>query len=811
MPPLSPLAPDQLRRRCDPEQFSFETTDELALLKSIIGQERVVQAVRFGVGIRRKGYNLFALGAAGVGKFSVVQRFLKNQAARQAKPPDACYIYNFEDPSRPKALTLPPGRGAPFKRDMEALIDVLRAAVPAAFESEDYRARRKALENQFKARGQETFAAVEQEARAKSVALVRTPAGLALAPVRGEEVIDPDAFEKLPEAERERRRADIERLQEKLEAALREGARLEHEARAKLRELNHAVADFAVGHIVEELRAKHADLPSVQSHLDEVRKDIADNVEEFLAPRPEPQTPEAGPPAARESGARSMLLRYRVNLLVDNGSLAGAPVVYEDNPNLQSLLGRIEHVSQFGTLMTDFSLIQSGALHRANGGYLILDARKILLSPFTWDALKRALSSGELKIESASPVASVATIKSLEPQPFPLDVKIVLMGDPELYYLLAAHDPDFDDLFKVAVDFENEMEWTAESAQLFARLIADLAKHNRFRPLDRPAVGRIVEHAARLAGDAGKLTVNLRSIADLLAESDYWAGMTGRAVVAISDVERAIEAKINRSDRLRERSYEQIQNKTVLVAAKGSAVGQINGLSVLQLGSFAFGRPTRITARVRIGRGEVVDIEREVALGGPIHSKGVLILEGFIRGRYCLDRPLTLAASLVFEQSYGGVEGDSASSTELYALLSALADVPLRQSLAVTGSVNQLGQVQAIGGVNEKIEGFFDICSADGLTGEQGVLIPVANVRNLMLRADVVHAAREGRFHIYAVSHIDEGIELLTGIPAGVRDNDGQFSADSINGRVERRLTAFAEAARAYGAGLAERSGSGPG
>jgi len=801
------LAPDALRRRCDPEQFDFETTDELTALKSIVGQDRAVQAVRFGVGIGNHGYNLFALGSPGVGKFSVIHRFLQTQASRRPTPPDLAYLHNFNDPNRPNAVSLPCGRGAPFKKDMERLIGRLRVAVPAAFESDDYRERRRALEAQFKSRNQDAFAAIEKEARASSIALVRTPAGLGLAATRDGEVLGPEEFHKLPEAEQERTRADINLLQEKLEETLRQLPALEREAHDKLLQLNRAVADHAIGHVIEETRGAYGDLPVVQAHLDSVRKDLIDNVEGFLAPPQEAPAADATAEraAVREpSGPAFMLRRYRVNLLVDNGGCSGAPVIYEDNPNLQSLLGRIEHISQFGTLATDFSLLQPGALHRANGGYLILDARKVLLAPLTWEALKRALGAHEIKMESAGPVASVATIVSLDPQPVPLDIKVVLMGDAELYYLLAAHDPDFDDLFKVAVDFEDAMDRTPAAEQLFVRLIADLARHNGCRALDRPATARVIEHAARLAGDAGKITVNLRSITDLLTESDYWAGMVGRAVVAVSDVERAIDARINRSDRLRERSHEQILNRTILIDTKGAAVGQINGLSVLQLGSFAFGRPTRITARVRMGKGEVVDIEREVALGGPIHSKGVLILEGFLRGRYCLDKPLTLAASVVFEQSYGGVEGDSASSAELYALLSALADVPIRQSFAVTGSVNQMGQVQAIGGVNEKIEGFFDICKSDGLTGDQGVLIPIANVRHLMLRADVVEAVREGRFRIFAVATIDEGIELLTGTAAGVRGEDGTYPADSLNGRVERRLSAFADTARAFGARSAD-------
>ena len=796
---LIPLAPEALRRTCDPEQFDFETTEELATLKSIVGQDRAVQAIRFGIGIATQGYNLFALGSPGVGKFSVIQRFLQTQASRRTTPPDLAYLNNFKEPTRPKAVSLPCGRGAPFKKEMEQLTMRLRNAIPAAFEAEDYRERRQELETQYKARHQEAFAVVEKEARANGIALIRTPGGFGFAPLKDSEILSPEAFHKLPEAEQERRRATMERMEEKLAATVRQFPAIEREAEEKLRELNHAVVEHAVGPLFVEIREAYGDLPAVQAHIDEMRADLLENIERFLAPE-EPQengTPEHGGPR-EQSGAARMLRRYRVNLIVDNSTRSGAPVIYEDNPNLQSLIGRIEHISQFGTLATDFSLIQAGALHRANGGYLILDARKVLLSPFTWEALKRTLGSREIKMESFGQIPSIATIVSLDPQPFPLDVKVVLMGDAELYYLLAAYDPDFDDLFKVAVDFEDTMDRTPEGEQIFARLIADLARHNHCRPLDRPALARVVEHASRLASDARKITVNLRTITDLLTEADYWAGMVERAVVAVADVERAIDARINRSDRLRDRSYEQILNKTVLIDTKGAAVGQINGLSVLQLGTFAFGRPTRITARVRMGKGEVVDIEREVDLGGPIHSKGVLILEGFLRGRYCLDKPLTLAASLVFEQSYGGVEGDSASSAELYALLSTLADAPIRQSFAVTGSVNQMGQVQAIGGVNEKIEGFFDICKGNGLTGDQGVLIPIANVRNLMLRHDIIEAVREGRFRIFAVSTIDEGIELLTGISAGTRGADGRFPVDSINGRVERRLNKFAEAGRAF-------------
>jgi lon-related putative ATP-dependent protease len=446
-----------------------------------------------------------------------------------------------------------------------------------------------------------------------------------------------------------------------------------------------------------------------------------------------------------------------------------------------------------GTLITDFNLLKPGALHQANGGYLILDARKVLLQPNAWEGLKRALQSGQLRIETPAQAYGLITTTSLEPEPMPLDVKVALIGDPQLYYLLAANDPDFPELFKVVADFAESMDRTPDSQKLYAQLITGLIRQDGLRPFDRSAVADVIDQSARLAGDAQKLTTQITPVADLLRESDYWAGQAGRATVTAADVQKAIAAAIYRVDRAREQSEEMILHHTILIDTGGAKVGQVNGLSVLQLGNFAFGRPSRITARVQLGSGEVIDIEREVELGGPLHSKGVLILSGYLGARFGQDKPLSLSASLVFEQSYGGVDGDSASSAELYALLSAIGDVPIKQSLAVTGSVNQVGQVQAIGGVNEKIEGFFDICKARGLTGEQGVLIPAANVRHLMLRPDVIEAVAGGQFHIYAVETIDQGIELLTGTPAGAPDEKGIYPADSINGRVNRRLQAFAE------------------
>jgi len=515
-----------------------------------------------------------------------------------------------------------------------------------------------------------------------------------------------------------------------------------------------------------------------------------------MAGQQNPAVESQGPAHGHANGFK----RYAVNVVVSNEDGDGAPVIYEDNPTLSNLIGRVEHISEMGALVTDFTLIKAGALHRANGGYLILDVLKVLTNPLSWDALKRALKAGKIRIESPGQMLSLISTVSLEPADIPLKAKVVLCGEPLIYYLLSSYDPEFSTLFKVAADFEDEIARDGGKETLFARQLATMIRREKLRSLDRGAVARVIEHSARLAGDAEKLSIDLRAIAALVREADFYAGEAGSAVTRAVQVQQAIDAQIRRADRLRERSYEMIQRGFVLLDTDGAEVGQVNGLSVLQLGSFAFGRPSRITARVRMGAGKVIDIEREVELGGPLHSKGVLILSAYLASHFAADRPLSLSASLVFEQSYGGVEGDSASSAELYALLSALSDVPIRQNLAVTGSVNQNGRVQAIGGVNEKIEGFFDICRQRGLTGDQGVLIPAVNRKHLMLRQDVVDAVAEERFAIYPVESIDEGIELLTGRPAGVRGADGKFPEGSVNRLVEDRLTAFAEARRRFGA-----------
>jgi len=564
----------------------------------------------------------------------------------------------------------------------------------------------------------------------------------------------------------------------------------------RIEELNREMATAAIAHLLAALREKYASIQRVVEHLLRVEADVVEHFRRFLPEQEEKPLPFAIKLPHQDEGP-PWHHRYQVNLLLAHDKDGGAPVVYSDLPAYNNLIGRVEHRAHLGALETDFTMIRPGALHQANGGYLILDALKLLMQPFAWEALKRALQAGEIRIESLGQITSLISTLSLEPEPIPLDVKVVLIGERYVYYLLSRLDPELDELFKVAVDFEDRVPRDADSDRAVARLVASMVRRGELRHFDRPAVARVIEHSARMAEDNERLTSHLRSIGDLVQESDYWAGEAGRDTVAAEDVQRAIDAQVRRADRISQRLREEIGRGTILIDSDGRKVGQVNGLAVMSLGGFAFGHPSRITARTRLGKGEVIDIEREVKLGGPIHSKGVLILSGFLAGRYALEHPLSLSASLVFEQSYGGVEGDSASSAELYALLSSLAETPIRQSLAVTGSVNQLGEVQAIGGVNEKIEGFFDVCKERGLTGDQGVLIPASNIKHLMLRIDVVEAVAQGRFAVYPVSTIDEGIEILTGLPAGDRDADGRFPAGSINGRVEARLIGFSERIRA--------------
>ena len=802
------LEAHQLCRICDPEALGFKTTDELEPLTGILGQPRVEAALEFGAEIQSDGYNIFALGPPGTGKHRLVREELAARARALPTPPDLCYVNDFDDARKPVLLQLPPGKGNDFCEDMERLVEDLGTGLRSAFEGDDYQNRRQLLDQEFKERQEETIAELSSAAKDDGLAMLRTPMGIVFAPIGEEEVITPEQFEKLEQGEKERLEEKIEEFQGRLQKAFRQFPRWQREARKKMRELNREVIAITVDPLIEELEEKYEEEAGVRGYLQAVRGDVLENAHGFLAPA-QPASGES----SNEGGGKSrdtetpFAQRYQVNVIVDHANTEGAPVVFEDNPTFANLIGRIEHQQQMGALVTDFNLIKAGALQNANGGYLLIDALQLLRQPYAWEGLKRALRSGQIKLESLGQAMSLISTTSLEPEPVDLALKVVLLGPASIYYLLAQHDPDFTNLFKVPADFAERMDFGEDNLNLYARLIARSVRDDGHRPFSASAVARIVEYGSRSLGDSEKISLYVHRLNDFLHEANYFATKEGAETVDAAHVQAAIDARIYRSDRIRERLREEILRGTILVDTDGEKVGQVNGLAVLQLGDFAFGKPSRITARVRLGKGEVVNIEREVDLSGPFHSKGVLILSGFLGARYAADRPLSLSASLVFEQSYGGVDGDSASSTELYALLSAISGVPIRQGLAVTGAVNQHGQVQAIGGVNQKIEGFYDLCNARGLNGDQGVLIPESNVKHLMLRKDVVAAVEAGDFHIYPVAHVDQGIEILTGTAAGSRAEDGSYPPGTINHRVEARLTQLARKARAFIAGARSKEG----
>jgi len=794
MPPIDPLPPKMLFTPCDTGAFDFTTTAELEPLDGIIGQERALAAVRFGIGMRREGYNLYVLGPPGTGKQTAVRHYLEQQAADAARPDDWCYINRFDDPQRPRALRLPAGRGRELRDDLARLVGELLEVINASFEGEAYLEAVGAIEDRLKKRQEAAFKELHEAAQGHDLALVKSPTGFQFAATREGEVLTQEQLEELPDDERQALTEAGAALQERLDALMRQVTGWRRKTQAQLRKLGEEMTSNTTALLTGDLRGRYVDLPDVLAHLDDLEADVLRRVDLFRRQDEQGTSPVQGDAEGVSPGRR-----YEVNLLVDNGGCTEcAPVVFEDYPTYPNLIGRIEHVARMGTLSTDFAQIRPGALHRANGGYLVIDAMKMLAKPFAWEGLKRALRAGQVVMEPRDQALGVLSTATLEPEPIPLDVKVVLVGDRNLYYTLSASDPDFGELFKVAADFEDCVERTPANDLLYARLIGTVARKEGLRHFDRAAVARVIERMARLAEDAERLSAHMRSLADLLREADYWAGESRRRRVAATHVQKAVDAQAYRDGRVRDRVQEAIRRGTVLINTDGGRVGQINGLSVMQLGATAFGQPSRITATARLGEGEVVDIEREVDLGGSIHSKGVLILSSYLAARYAVELPLSLHATLVFEQSYGGVDGDSASVAELCALLSVLANKPIRQSLAVTGSIDQHGVVQAIGGANEKIEGFFDLCVARGLTGDQGVIIPAANVPHLMLRSDVVKAVRKRNFNVYAVRSTDQAVTLLTGIEAGARNTDGNFPEGTLNAYVEARLKEFSELRRNF-------------
>ena len=787
------LTPEQLYKTCNPQEFSFKTTAELDGHVNPAGQERAIDAITFSMGIKHDGFNLFALGPNGTGKQSAIMHFLAEIAPNAPAPSDWCYVNNFENPRNPKALKLPAGKGSSLSHDMEHLVEALFTVIPAAFSSEEYQAQEKDIRETFQEQQGEAIGELEKNAVENNIALIRTPAVFAFAPLKNGEVVKPEEFMLLKQEERDAIDAEISRLKTAMQSILAQIPKWQRETQEKIKELNRNIASFAVKPLLAELRNSYKSLPHVITYLETLESDIIENFVRFLEKESDQRELFPGMASERFSQGGPSFNRYRVNVIVDNSKCEGAPVVYEDKPACYNLVGDIEHISQMGTLVTDFTLIKQGALHRANGGYLLIDARRLLMEPLAYEALKKALRTRHIRIESLAQLYSLVSTVSLEPEPIPLDVKVILLGERSLYYLLTLYDPDFTELFKVAADFEDELPLDSAGKLFYAHIISSIAKKDGLRHFDRGAVARVVEHGCRIPDDSTKLSAHLQSICDLVHEAEYYAASAKRESVEAQDVQHAIDAKTLRASRIREKIREATLKNQILIDTSSEKVGQINGLAIYSPGGQSFGHPGRITARIRLGKGEVIDIEREVEMGGPIHSKGVMILSGFLGARFGINQPLSLTASLVFEQSYSGVEGDSASSAELYALLSAISGAPIRQWFAVTGSVNQYGEVQAIGGVNEKIEGFFDLCQARGLSGKQGVLIPASNVENLMLRRDVVDAVRNGLFSIFPVTHVDEGIELLTGIPAGELDASGNYPTGSINGMTLARLGEMAE------------------
>jgi lon-related putative ATP-dependent protease len=787
----------QVRLKCNAAMFKCDSTGDLTPFEGIIGQDRALSALKFGLNIRKAGFNIFVSGLAGTGKTTVIKSFLDSLATKKEIPPDWCYIYNFKDADRPSALKVPAGTGQLLHKDMKHIIDNVRRTLIQTFASKEYSNRRAELVDVLNKKREVVFNTFSQKAREKSLLLKASQVGLMLLPASGDQPMTEEAYSKLAQEQKDVLTKNREDLMKELKDHISELQAEENDVEKRLEENDREVVKFAIGHIFEEFKNKYDKLPQVIAYLGEVEQDIIENFEQFKV---EPKNNITDPmQALQEMNRKQALSKYEVNVLVDNSGLKGAPVILELNPTFTNLLGRIEKDAQFGALFTDFTMIKSGSLHRANGGFLVMRIEDLLMGFQSWEGLKRTLRDGNLLIEELGERLGYIAMKSLRPQPIPLDVKVVIIGEPMYYHLLLRLDREFSELFKVKADFDSQMDRTETSLKEYAAVICRICREENLKHLKSDALAKIIEYSSRLAENQEKLSTLFADIADIIREANFWADEDKVPLIDAKHIQKAIEQKVYRSNLIQQRINEMINDKTIMIDTAGEEIGQVNGLAVLDMGDFAFGRPSRITASLGLGREGLVDIEREAHLGGKLHTKGVMILNGHIVEKYARDIPLSLSARLVFEQSYDGVDGDSASSTELYALLSRLADAPIKQGLAVTGSVNQKGEMQAIGGVNEKIEGFFEVCRVRGLTGKQGVIIPVSNVKHLMLKEDVVEAVSQGKFHIYPVSTIDEGIEILTGVKAGKRLKNGSFQADSINDRVQRRLITLAKKIRDFG------------
>ena len=783
---------NDLRVYFSSDQFSFRSTAELTPREGVIGQERAVRAMDFGLHMKDRGYNIYVSGVPGIGKNTIVKSMIKQVAETQPTPDDWCFIHDFKVPENPKALSLPAGKGRELKREMERLVTWLKDEFPKVFQSKDFENHRRKLEDDF-TRARDSLTK-ELESRGKEYGILVTSSrlGIVVVPVLKGKPLEPEQLETLDAQTRSSIKRKEKEFHEHIHTYVQQVRALRAETERKIEELSRRVATYTSEHVFETLRNTFEDCPHILSYIRDVEKDVLGNFKDFL-----PEEPQLQIPGIELEAGRTSMIRYEVNVIVDNGSVTGAPLIEETNPTYNNLVGRIEKKGRFGTLHTDFTLIKAGSLLHANGGYLLVNALDVLRNPFSWDALKRVIKHQQLKIEDVSELYGVITSTGIRPEPIPIHTRVVLVGNPFIYQLLYAFDEDFGKIFKVKVDFDVQQKRTEDSPLQYASFIAGLCQEEELLHFDADAVAAVLEQVSRWTSHQKKLSLRFGNLANLIRESSYWARRDQASTVSRKFVQKAIEEKLYRSNLLEEYIRELIDEGTLMVDVTGVVVGQVNGLSVYDLGDFSFGRPSRITARVFMGQSGIVNIEREAKLGGKTHNKGMLILSGYVGGRYAREQPLSLSASLCFEQSYSEVEGDSASAAELLALLSSLSDMPIRQGIAVTGSVNQRGQFQPIGGVNEKVEGYYEVCKQSGLTGEQGVIIPKQNVRHLVLKEEVVEAAASGTFHIYAPSTIDDALEILTGTPAGDLQADGTFPPGSVNAAVLQRLQAMGEKLRA--------------
>lgn len=809
------LAPDILRWRCSPDQFQFESTTELAPLQEFIGQDRAIKAIELGLAVDKSGYNIFVTGLTGTGKASLIKAYLqKLVATRMAEGADFhsrdwCYLYNFTDTDRPQVVDLPQGIGKVFKEQMEDFLKRLRAEIAKTFSSDEYTEQRKEIVDSGEKRQREIFQEMEREAKEEGFVIRMSPMGMMVVPMVDGRPFSQEEYLALDEEKRSEIEARRVTFMAQAGETLEKAQALEKELGEKIHSLDEKVGQTAIARPFQELMKNYEESPKVAAYLEDAKSYTLRNLDLFR--KQEEAAPAAPMADAQAVGAamRSAELQaaFQVNVFVDNSGTEGPPIVMETNPTYGNMFGRIERRFFMGAYLTDHTMLKPGAMSLANGGYLVLNARDILLNPGVWEGLKRVIKNRELRLEDPLEQYGFVTPHGLKPQPIPTDVKCIVIGDAMIYNLLSSYDEDFWEMFKVKADFNWQIDRSDNNVDAYCAFISAYCNMEKLHPFDRKGVAKVVEHGARLVADQEKLSSRFGLIKDLLIEADYWARRDGSSTVSGHHVHKALDEKVYRSNQVEQRLREMIIRGALMVDVEGAVEGQVNGLAIYDLGDIMFGKPSRITAKTFIGRGGVVNIEREARLSGSTHDKGVLILSGYLGYKFAQDQPLSLSASLCFEQSYEGVDGDSASSTELYAILSSIASVPIRQEIAVTGSVNQKGEIQPIGGVNQKIEGFFEVCKAKGLTGSQGVLIPHTNIKNLMLMEEVVEAVQDGKFHIYAVKSVDEGIEILTGIPAGERKPDGSYPEGSINELVYKRLRQMAEKMRGFQGGPEDKKG----